>query len=224
VLSQFRGEALKYIFGAILASIGGLFLYYWHDFTDAVHRLVIEEIISDIEDDLKKGEDSILLKTVPTKITDRYSHIFGEIATGSMYITDANQQSNKVDIFVPSGHEGRIRIQIVSDLPKNSQITMQGPKGLPQGMPKPGEYSYPLTTFLATNSALVATNSTGTQMSEPDLKYFANVYTLTFALRPLVDSNNNAGATVTERVTTETPIQIKYIVVVSPPLQSDDLP
>jgi hypothetical protein len=223
LLGQFWSKLFENIIGIVVVALGGLALIFWNKMSATFHDYMGAQVISYVEEDLNKGDNSILLKTVPPKLTDRFGHIFGEIATGSLYLTDS-----KVDLFVPPGHDGRIRIQVVSNLPDNAEVVVQGPKGIPKGMPKLGEYSWPLSTFLTPSDVLTSVSAQGTETSEPETKYFSSVYTLTFVLRQIREIVASTDATATKppvgKLELVAPVQIKYIVVIYPPLQSEDLP
>ena len=88
-----------------------------------------------------------------------------------------------------------------------------------------GEYSYPLSTFIAPEKGLAAANNLQEiQISEPETKYFSNVYTLTFVLRRNKADSASIEATPRPPIDTAVPVLIRYIIVIYPPLQWEDLP
>jgi hypothetical protein len=82
--------------------------------------------------------------------------------------------------------------------------------------------------LLDSKCVLTSVSAQGTETSEPETKYFSSVYTLTFVLRQIREIVASTDATATKppvgKLELVAPVQIKYIVVIYPPLQSEDLP
>jgi hypothetical protein len=177
------------------------------------------------------------------RVTERYRKIFGEMALGALNLTDANPEG-KIQVFVPNGHEGRIRIQL-GELPKDAVVTLQAPTGAPKFLKKQGEYSWKISELLTAQNK--GENPPGLVEPQPDSKYFSDVYTITLRLKtnrgaenvgfnltsaqaqqdilaPAQAQKDILASAQTQQDITAAPVLITYIVVIYPPLQSDELP
>jgi len=167
----------------------------------------------------KKGNLSKSIEGISNdRIAERFGKMFGEMTVGLLILTQDNSQG-LIHIVDPPAHDGSIFFKI-ENLPDGAQVWFQGPKRvLPVRVRTSGEYKLLISDLLCEKDNKCTQDATTMDPSgvvEPASQYFHDMYTVTVKL---VRTSGNGA----ERVEIPSPVIVKYMVVVYPPLNTDEL-
>ena len=145
--------------------------------------------------------------------------MFGEMTVGLLILTQDKSQ-DLIHLVDPPTHNGSIFFKI-DNLPDGAQVWFQGPKPAPKKVGKSGEYKFLINELLCDKVKDNKCEQDATAMDascvvEPASTYFHDMYTITVKLV----RTSGGGA---ERVEIPSPVIVKYMVVVYPPLNTDEL-